>query len=118
VHRAVVGIHAEEDILGWSTSDFTVVVENRRALAPFYTLWHTFRELELKHPRWTKNVFALDADVVSGDSERIWRAMAKLVKTLKVTAPATVRVAEAALTKVCGADCLWRAVSDVESLCG
>jgi hypothetical protein len=107
VCRAVVGIHAEEDILGWSTSDFTVVVENRRALAPFYTLWHTFKELELKHPRWTKNVFALDADVVAADSERIWRAMAKLVKTLRVTAPATVRVAEAALSKVCPARWLF-----------
>ncbi len=55
----------------------------------------------MKHNRWTKGpVFSLDAEVVAADSERIWRSMAKLVKTLKITAPLTVRVAEAALTKV------------------
>ena len=99
--RTVANIHAEEDMLGWSTSDFNNVVENRRALSPFFTLWHTYKELDVKHNRWTKGpVFPLDADAVAADSERIWRAMAKLVRTLKSIAPAALRVAETALAKV------------------
>jgi hypothetical protein len=50
----VSGIHIEEEILGWSVTDFTCVVENRRALAPFLTLWLTYKELDVKYTRWTK----------------------------------------------------------------
>lgn len=91
----VMRVHEEEDLLGFATTDFKEVTQNRARLAPYLALWNGVQEVDASLQRWQRgNIFTLDADSVSADVDRLYRTGDRLGRALRKVAPLAADVAD------------------------
>lgn len=94
-------VHEEEQLLGWSQSNFAQVAANRQLMAPFYTLWFLAEDVKKNEKRWlTGPVFLLDINEVEEEVDRMHRSANTLSRALADVAPPAAEVARKLLGRV------------------
>ena len=94
-------MNVQEQLLGWTSTNFVRVDEIRTALEPFKKLWGLVVTHHRSSHEWVKKcVFNLDAAKVDADVHDMYRTAAKLTRQLAEDAPAAASVAEATKEKL------------------